>query len=113
MKASPFTIILNGTQHNLTWDNAATFRADDTGLVDKLAKGKFGYSTLCKMIWVCLDDAGREAFSSPEAVAKYLPIDNSTAAWEVVMKAYIAGTGRGDSEAKKTNGEAAPSPVSS
>lgn len=88
----PVVVKLNGAAYTLKWDNAATFRADDIGLSDKIAAGKFGYSTLCMMVWVMLDDASRVMFKSPEQVAMGLPVEAQSEAWKNVVTAWKAGT---------------------
>lgn len=106
-------INLAGIARQIRWDQAALFRADDTGLCQRLADGNMGYATLCRMIWVMLDEAGRKAHPSPEHVALHVPLDKKEALWEIVLREFNAKNGIGDSEAKNGSGGVAPSPESS
>ena len=103
---------LGGKAYGLTWDNAALFRADDIGLPEKLAAGKFGFSTLARMVWAMLDASGIKAFPAPLDVANALSQAEQAKAWAVVMQAYAAGNGTGDTEAKKESGGSEHSPAS-
>lgn len=106
MNNSPLTVTLGGVARPLVWNNGALYRADELGLPVLLAAGKSGYSTLCKMIWVMMDEAGRKALPTPEAVANLVPMkmESVLATWKVVLEAYSLGSGVEDSDSKKENG---------
>ncbi len=107
------TVQLDGKLLPIRWDRVALFRADEIGLPELLASGKLGFSTLCKRVWVMLDDDGRKRFPSPEKVAAAMPMSYAANAWEVVLRAYNESEGVADSPAKNAGGGIAPSPESS
>lgn len=111
MSTSPHVVALGGVSRPLAWTNAALYRADELDLMSKFAAGKFGYSTLCKTVWCMLDDAGRKALPTPEAVSEHIPLKEAANVWEVAMRAYSAANGGEDSPAKKETGGTAPSPA--
>lgn len=113
MNNSPLTVTLGGIARNIVWNNAALFRADELELMKRVAAGKFGYATLCKMIWVMLDDASRKALPTPEDVAMQVNIQDANALWDVVLKAYFAGMGTEESDLKKGTGGSEHLPTSS
>lgn len=113
MSTSPHMVTLAGKQYPLVWSPVSVYRADDTGLAEKLAAGKFGYSVLCRMIHVMLSDKDRVTFSTPESVAVALPVADQKQAWEAAMGAFALGNGTEDTDAKKGGGASAPSPSSS
>lgn len=98
-------ISLNGKNYPIAWTRGSMFRADLLGLPERLATGKTGYSTLCQMIWVMLDKKGRLAFPDAEDIAEVLPVEKAIENWAIVLKAYNAGEGVEDSEAKKPTGD--------
>jgi hypothetical protein len=93
MSATTVSLKLGDKERSLTWDNSALFRADEIGLPEKLARGQFGYSTLCKMIWVMLSESDRRMYPTAESVALAVPIKSASDVWVTVMKAYYAGEG--------------------
>ena len=110
MNNSPLTVTLGGIARTVVWNNAALYRADEIGLMELLAAGKFSYSTLCKMIWVMLDDASRKVLPTPESVAAHVSVTNASPLYEVVLKAFAQGNGtKEESPSKNGIGGSEPS----
>ena len=104
MSAITVSLQLGGKSRSIKWDNAALFRADEIGLPARLARGEFGYSTLCKMIWAMLSDEDRKLFISPEAVALALDRHAAADAWGIVMEAYKAANAVEETPGKNEQG---------
>lgn len=107
-------IVLGDRTVPLKWDGGALYRADEIDLPQRMAAGQFGFSTLCKMIWVMLSDEERaKHYASPDKVATALKKGQADDAWTVVMAAWSEGNGVEDSPAKNVVGSGSPSPSSS
>ncbi len=107
---SPVLVVLKGKELPIVWDRGAIYRADLCGLSQRLADGLMGYSTLCQMIHVMLDEQGRKLFPSAEAVALQVPLSKQEEYWLKVMAAFDAGTAREDDAVKNGTGGAELSP---